>query len=340
MFEIESKSKKNYYKLFVDINIKRVLKKNSKISIEYLVYGPSWKPVYDIRLSKNGNAIIEQSAMIKQSSGEDWTNINLKLSNSRVKLQEKPPTISSYTLRWKEVKKVKTKVTGQSVKNKSLLLAKDRGVADSEGAGKTFIVKGKQSVISGRPETKVKLSVGKSKSSFELEFVGSKYNYVYKKVSLVNPFNFVMASGTAYIYQNGEFVNSLLLDSVPSRGKLYINGGVDSSLIVKRQIHNKTKKAGVISNLTGAKTIHIRQYSIKIKNNGPVEKIVRILEQLPISELEDVVVKNEESNPTFKKIVDRPSWYTSILRVNPGTESTAFLKFSVTAPNELGFSLN
>ena len=78
--KIRSKPVKKYKELSILVSSKS----NDKINIDlsYLIRGAFWEPSYDIYLSEdNNNVSFDFFAKVQQSSGENWNNVNLKLSN-------------------------------------------------------------------------------------------------------------------------------------------------------------------------------------------------------------------------------------------------------------------
>jgi uncharacterized protein (TIGR02231 family) len=56
---------------------------NAQIDLSYLVGNVSWQPFYDIRIKDNkSNVQFFLKANITQSTGEDWNNVNLKLTTA------------------------------------------------------------------------------------------------------------------------------------------------------------------------------------------------------------------------------------------------------------------
>ena len=73
-----TKSKKSY-DVKIDFNVK--YQGRVKIALEYIMPDASWQPIYNARLTK-GKATMSCMADVKQSTGEDWENVELTLSSS------------------------------------------------------------------------------------------------------------------------------------------------------------------------------------------------------------------------------------------------------------------
>ncbi|AXI03557.1 mucoidy inhibitor MuiA family protein [Aquirhabdus parva] len=58
--------------------------RNAEIRLNYLVHGPNWSPAYRASLdTSTGKLNIERRAMVSQSTGEDWSGVNLTLSTGQ-----------------------------------------------------------------------------------------------------------------------------------------------------------------------------------------------------------------------------------------------------------------
>lgn len=70
---------------------------NGTLTLSYLVGGAGWSPTYNVRGNrKDGKAAIEYSAIIRQTSGEDWTGIELTLSTASPALSAEGPALAPF----------------------------------------------------------------------------------------------------------------------------------------------------------------------------------------------------------------------------------------------------
>lgn len=72
---------------------------NGSVFLNYLVKDSGWSPVYNIRTDKEGKDFeLEFNARVHQISGEDWSNIQLTLSNASPALSAVGPGISPFRI--------------------------------------------------------------------------------------------------------------------------------------------------------------------------------------------------------------------------------------------------
>lgn len=71
-------------RIHVRSNTNRRGQSDNSLTLQYQVNGASWAPVYDARLNTQSQTItLEQYALVQQSTGEDWSNVQLTLSTAK-----------------------------------------------------------------------------------------------------------------------------------------------------------------------------------------------------------------------------------------------------------------
>jgi len=337
--QLGSVSGKESYTIFVDVSIpKRPEGEKSEFAIElqYLVHNAGWSPTYDIRIdSKNEKALIEQHAIIHQNTGEDWKNVKLTLSNVRTELRPKLPTINSYTLSYREVKKVKTTIKSKIDDVKQLLLGEDNLQSGSiKGIAKNFKIKARQTLRDGMPKTKIFVQKVNVPYKEHLEVVATQFEKVYKKGKLKNGFSFTMTPGRASIYYNGDFVQNFWLDSVPKKAPFYINAGNDYNVLVNRWYSSKIEKKGIINK----DKIYKRVYHTKFRNFSNRKKKIKVLDQIPKSEVKAIQVSYQGSTKGLRDLLKHPSWIFWDITIPANGFKEVELKLAVTTPDDFQFT--
>ena len=70
------------------------------IRLNYLVGGATWEPAYNLRaVSKTAKVSIEYTALARQMSGEDWTNVKLTLSAAAAQMVADGPALAPLRVR-------------------------------------------------------------------------------------------------------------------------------------------------------------------------------------------------------------------------------------------------
>lgn len=84
------------------VSIDSAVPVSGALEITYLTREASWSPLYDLRLDREGDGrrlTVERRAEVRQSTGEDWSNVALALSTARPSgrlAAQKPPIHAAY----------------------------------------------------------------------------------------------------------------------------------------------------------------------------------------------------------------------------------------------------
>lgn len=82
------------YKNMVEVLVDVQKEGNLTLDLSYIVYGPSWKPIYDIRVDSQEKTMhLTYKSNIFQTTGEDWNNVDLKLSTAKPNISAQPPEL-------------------------------------------------------------------------------------------------------------------------------------------------------------------------------------------------------------------------------------------------------
>ncbi|MDH5510355.1 MAG: mucoidy inhibitor MuiA family protein, partial [Nitrospinota bacterium] len=69
----------------------------ASFTVEYMVSGASWRPLYNVRATaEGGDTQVSYMAMVRQVTGEDWSDVNLKLSTAMPSRGAKAPEVKPW----------------------------------------------------------------------------------------------------------------------------------------------------------------------------------------------------------------------------------------------------
>ncbi len=312
------------------------------VQIQYLVPNAGWSSAYDLSIhSASGDADLIQKAFVWQRTGESWKQVNLFLSNARTELHTNPPSISTYTLNFQDVKEVKTGVTSKSEDTGPITVGSGAETENSpeqakteKGLARLFTVPGLQSVRDGLAKTAVPIASKKIKFTELLEVVAEQYPRVFRKAEMENSFAWDLAPGPMSIYQDGQFVQQTLLNKVARGDHFSANIGIETELVVNRSQEDKTEEPGLVDR----KRHFIREYGTHIENFSAAPKKIRVLARAPVSELKDVEVTLKDSTPGYKAEGKIEGWYKWDISVPSRKTASVNLKLDVAVPKDFQFS--
>ena len=322
----------------VEVDIKVLTAGRYQVGLQYLVPGASWTPVYDIRI-QGRKAVVEQYALVDQNSGESWDRCEILLSNNRAKLNTKLPVLGPTTLSYRVVSKVKVQVKSRQKRGKRLEVDQQKSGArqvapKQEGITKVFKVKGRQTILDG--SHKVKLFIAKKSTRYqeELEIIAPKYKLAYRRGDILNPFNWALVPGKVNIFYQGQFMQQMDLDLVPKKGRFHLNAGIDYDIKFERWVNSVQKSEGVINK----EQVYFRNITSVVTNYTNKKKVIKVLEQVPISEMKSLVVKMATGSDQFEPLKGYPSWYYRNITLTADQSKKIQLKLVARAPAEMGFS--
>ncbi len=303
------------------------------VRLSYVVQGPSWKPVYDLRADTKAKSLeITYHAELRQSTGEDWQGVSLKLSTAEPSVGGREPEMSPWFLAKAEaialdelrkdsdgLNRRGSNATGRiagekqnfaaatgnqfnefSTKAGSAVLA-DATVSTASvvtgGTAATYVIERTTDIKSDNKMAKVTVTRLLLPSTYRHSCVPKLSSYVYLKTHATNKSDFTLLPGRTSIFLDGAFVANSSMDLVPAGQKFWTFLGVDQSVSVERKELARREES---SGLFGKKTLRtVFDQVFKVKNGKATEIDLVIWDQLPMGDHEDIKVVLEE--PKYEK---------------------------------------
>ena len=304
------------------------------VRLSYVVQGPSWKPVYDLRADTKAKSLeITYHAELRQSTGEDWQGVSLKLSTAEPSVGGREPEMSPWFLAKSEPVELEAlrkdkdgqarrelRVAGRiadekqnfaaatgtnqfnefSTKAGAAVLA-DAGVSSASvvtgGTAATYVIERTTDIKSDNKMAKVTVTRLLLPSTFRHSCVPKLSSYVYLKTHATNKSDFTLLPGRTSVFLDGAFVANSSMDLVPAGQKFWTFLGVDQSVSVERkELARREESTG----LFGKKTLRtVFDQVFKVKNGKATEIDLVIWDQIPMGDHEDIKVVLEE--PKYEK---------------------------------------
>lgn len=336
------------------------------LDLSYLVTGPSWKPTYDVRVDSESRRMeMKYFALVRQNTGEDWGDVNLKLSTARPGLGGEHPELPVWRINVKPDPRVvathrytqdysvetgqrtapvvRPQDWGSDAASRGILssmggtpaLMARAATSTTQGTAVLFDVQGSSEIESDNVEHRVAIASLELPAFFRYSCVPKLDKYVYLKARGVNVADYPLLMGSANVYLDGSYVATSELDFVAPGEDFWAFLGVDESMKVEYKLINKHQSR---EGLTGRTTRHTYEYLFKVKNTHVSPEELIIFDQLPISENEDIEVELEK--PRYSGDSDaleindeqRIKWF---LVLDPGEERDVPFTFYVDAPKDV-----
>lgn len=299
--------------------VKIEVKKSGRIQLDlsYIVIGPSWRPSYDVRANTTqGNLELTYNAEIRQSTGEDWKGVALKLSTAQPGIGGREPNLSPWFINKQEAvvamgaaaPMAKSLSRRQDQMMNAYVAEADQAAQPAEmsvagasvvtgATAETYIIDRVSDVLSDNKVAKVNITQQNFPTVYRYSSVPKLSPHVYLKAKAKNKSDFTLLAGRTSVFLDGAFVANASLDLVPAGQEFWTYLGVDPSVKVERKELGRREET---SGLFGKKTVRTVYDNIfKIKNSKSTAIELVVWDQIPISDHEDIKVVLEE--PKYEK---------------------------------------
>jgi len=326
---------------------------SARLEVSYLVRGPSWRPDYVVRADSEAATLsVQYRAMVRQNTGEDWSDATLRLSTARPQVGGSLPILVPWRLEvyqpaptYKESAKMSRAMAAPPAP--SMAGAADAYAAEAAQepemayatagaqAGATavlFTVAGATTVESDNRDKTVTIAVLDLPVQYSYAAVPKLSPYAYFRAEAKNASDYPFLPGASHVYVDGAYVADASMGSVPPGGALKVDLGIDESVSVERRLKRRfDETTGVLTKRD--KTTW--EYDILIKNGKRRSLTLEVYDQLPLSQDERIVVK--AIAPAYAKDTEalrKEAGETFVWRLAlaPGGEASLPLAFSVDYP--------
>ncbi|MCK5051238.1 MAG: mucoidy inhibitor MuiA family protein [Candidatus Cloacimonetes bacterium] len=316
------------YKKMVEVLVDVQKEGNIKLDLSYIVYGPSWKPIYDIRVDSQEKTMhLTYKSNIFQKTGEDWVDVDLKLSTAKPNISAQPPELKPNYISIRKYRHVKQEsLEDRYAPSMSNIVEKkvrhsydgpvDGGAALSididipESTVKSgftsvvFDIDGSNTIKSDNEQHLVTITIQEFPAGFRYSTIPKHSQYAYLKAKVKNDSEYPFLPGDTNVFLDNNFVANSYLKAVAPTEEFWTFLGVDEGIKVEYRFVKKFDETGGIF---VEKNKKIFEYLIKITNNKKTQEEIVVWDQLPISQNEKIKVKLIE--PSYKED-------TEILKIN------------------------
>ena len=314
----------------VRVNIEADKNVQAQMTLQYQIFGASWKPLYEARLDSAKEKVnIVQYGNISQNTGEDWKNVALTLSTARPSVSMRPPVLSPvwldarakmiYSGPMKGVKAA-APARGRMIMSNSLSdsmetqsVAMDFAAAPvldekaefveisakgTEFSG-AFSIKGASNVPADGSEYRFNIGDYTNKAEIRAEIFPKTDTSAYLIATSVFNGQLPLLAGKIALFRDGSFIGNSYLEMVRPNEKIHLAFGQDEKIrAVYSTLGGETSEGGVITRET-RKDVSSRT-EVQNLHNQPLK--IAVYDQLPVSRNSDVSVKiiKDATTPNYE----------------------------------------
>jgi uncharacterized protein (TIGR02231 family) len=329
-----------------------------RLELSYLVYGPSWKPDYTVRADGSSREVsLMYQALVRQSTGEDWTDVNMKLSTAKPQVSGRMPELSPWFITARKPQPARASRGGSAPGESAAPMAMEKALPQPEerkeprpemtyqtaaavegAAAVIFELGGKNSIAGDNQTHKVTVAVFGLKADFQYAAVPKFSPHAFLEADVVNDTEFPLLPGAGHIFLDGNYVADGRIDLVAPREKFKISLGIDERISVKRTLINRYEETSGF--FTKKKKITY-SYLMEITNNKRTREKLELRDQIPVAQSEEISVvliepKVTPDNPELKMRENAFLEWTRSL--NPGETVQIPFSYSVEYPENMVIS--
>lgn len=312
----------------------------ARVELSYMTGGVSWEPLYEARANDARNAIdLSVLASIVQATGEPWKDVEVTLSTATTRRDATPPQLQRLYLgatpevqdkkvlvrRDEEVSRLSSVApAGAPSTGEAPMAAEDQGLSVQLRVPGTVDFPG-----DGRP-TRVAVETLKLAASFQLLTMPKLLPHAFRSAEAQNTARYPLVPGRVDLFSGGGFIGSTRLPLVSRGDKVKLAFGIDEQVKVKRIVVEELKKDpgffGSTRRLTYA-------YRVELQSFAPRAAEVRLQEQVPVSQMDDVkVLIDPKATTQGWELAKDDGFVTWKVALAPKEKKTVELRFAVEIP--------
>lgn len=332
--------------------------------VEYQVTNARWRPYYDVRADSERKKVqVVYYGEVTQTTAEDWTEVEIRLSTSRPALGKglpdlhasqifKAPNLSRVYPQLAEEAFLEDEEVPRAKKSKGAMMAAAAPMAmdeevianvpgakveSAQGASVVFLVPGLSDVPGDGSQSRLQVMEEEFDGEFEYMAVPKMEDNVYVHATVKNTTDFPLLPGTSQVFLNGDFLSQgKMANIVMPDEEIHLELGVEEGIRLTYKFKDtEGKDRGLISKSKRW------NYDIEILAENllkvPVSLIIR--DQVPISRVEEVVVKVEELSPAENPNKDKDELAEGIVEwkneVAGGAKQKYVLRYFVESPSRV-----
>jgi uncharacterized protein (TIGR02231 family) len=351
-------------KTFAEVLIEVKEESNITVNFTYIVLGPSWYPVYDIRAFTDTKKVqITYQAMIQQNTTEDWSKVQIKLSTARANINGQQPTMNPWYISLYEPSiadesrdDVSKKSEMSQMYSNTMPLSETRAAEKSKPEEKieniginestvelgatsaVFTVPGNNSIYSDNQPHKVSITTKEFDAYFRYSTVPKLMTYAFLKVKVKNTTDFPLLPGSTNVFLDNNFVSTSQMELVNPDQEFWTFLGVDEGIDVKyKNLKQYQDEEGLIKK----KNKYVYDYLIEITNNKKTEEEIVVWDQIPIANSADIKVTliapdlSQENKDLKIDDLKNLEWF---YKLKPGQQIKIPFKFNVEGPKDKAIS--
>jgi uncharacterized protein (TIGR02231 family) len=284
-----------------------------ELEVSYLVDGARWESRYDVRL-RGESLTLTWFGLITQHSGEDWPECDLSLSTARPASAVTVPELDPWYLQREDPPRpvfvpnaMADEGAGFAMARREIVPAAAKALplsAARELATATAGVEHGVAATTYRPARRIAVPADGTahRTTITVAELPTRLDHVtvplrgpeaYLRATAVNTSEHTLRPGPAAIFHDTEYVGTTTLEPWAPGEEVELALGVDDRVRVERELVRRAAGKAIL----GGTRRHEAAYKITIGNYGARPASVTVIDQIPVSRDDAIVVKEVQLEP-------------------------------------------
>ncbi|GAB1543775.1 DUF4139 domain-containing protein [Scytonema sp. NUACC21] len=332
------------YSAYIEADLAIAQAGEYEIAFDYVVPNAMWRPWHQahLLLEEQSSVSFRMDGCVWQNTGEDWHNVDLVFSTARASLGTEPPLLTDDELKVQEksqriVIEARNQTiqttglgTGTTTTSPATPTTVDIPGVDDGGEVRNLRARTKATIPSdGRPYRVPILSFS-SDALVQYILMPEVACQVVLKSEQANTANFPILAGPVDLVRSTEFVGKTSVGFIAPGEKFALGWGPDAAMRVQRTTKEKQEQDHLTkwNKLTEIRTLFL-------SNIGAEAKVIKTIERIPVSELEQVKVEVIADKTTNGVQPDENGFCTWEFLLEPYSQMSATLVCRISAAPEV-----
>jgi uncharacterized protein (TIGR02231 family) len=344
--DLRSQQNKTKKRIVVRIDVAKA--GSMTFDCSYIVSQASWQPLYDARADADKKKLnLTYYGLVKQSTGENWDNVQLTLSTAQPTRGNYIPQLSAWYVHPMETRGLgetnggysmrqgimedKAKSSGEVAIPDNALFPNPRPSAIQQyELSANFTVTDPISIPSDGAEHKATVAVANLDANMEYVAVPKLSTAAFLRAKALNSTGAPLLPGKVNVFLDNQFVATTSMPTVVTGDSIELAVGTNDAIQVEHKLVNKLQEYnGLIS-----KTYKWNyEYVTTITNKSGADINISIMDEVPVSQNEKIIVETQKIDPATDH--NDQGIYTWQLHLQPGEKKEIHTKYSIEYPRDM-----
>lgn len=311
-----------------------------QLLLSYVIFGASWRPSYEARADvRSGQVQFTAVGNVRQSTGEDWKDVELSLSTARPAigavmpelhpwyLRPRPPIVEAETSAEKMAQPLRMAMPAAGVRAKPV-------VAEivAMGTSVQYEIPYKLDIPSDNAYHRATILADNLKAEFSYAATPKLSPFAYLIAKTVNTTGAYWLAGKAAVFVDGTMTGTESIETVAPNEEVTLGFGTDEGITVEREeLARKEEEAKIFGNRKERRF----KDRLTIVNHKSEAVALQLIDQIPVSQHGDIKVGDIKFS---EKPAERDSDTGIVkwdLRLSPNEKKEIVIEFAVSYPADM-----